>query len=484
VLWLAFLLVPLLVPKSAPAVVVELQARLAQRLALTACADHPQVFCVAFSGGLDSTVLLHALSRLAGSMPGVVIRAVHIDHAMQPGSAAWAGHCEALCAGLQIPYESRRVVVDPNGSAGPEATARAARYAALTELLQPGEVLLLAQHQDDQLETYLLQLMRGGGVHGLAAMPADAAFAHAKLSRPLLDTPRHILEAYASAASLKWVDDPSNANDIYERNYLRHQVLPQLLKRWPSAAAAVARSARYAAEAAELSDSLAALDAVGIRSGCVLGIAQLQRLPLVRQRNLVRFVIRDLGLPVPAESRLLEIWQSVLPAGADALPQLRWPGGFAARYRGWLYLLPAAAGMPAAAESFAVTPDFAELEQVLELGGAAGRLILKSTTGRGLARSVLQAPLEIRFRRGGERLKPAAAAHHRSLKNLFQEAGVLPWMRGAMPLLYSDGKLLAVGDTWLAAEALAVAGEPGLELVWQSAAVWCAAADWAAGAGA
>jgi len=460
------------VSESTAAAVADVQSLLSARLALPSCADKPLSFCVAFSGGLDSTVLLHALSRLAVAMPGIILRAVHIDHGMQAGSAAWSVHCETICAELAVPYENRRVVVDPNGSEGPEATARAARYAALADALQPDEVLLLAQHQDDQLETYLLQLMRGGGVRGLAAMPAEADFACGSLCRPLLDTPRDVLEAYAAAANLAWVDDPSNTDETYDRNYLRHQVLPRLRARWPGAASRVARSARYAAEAAELGDSLAAIDAAGVRVGCALRIAELQRLPMLRQRNLVRFVIRDLGLPVPPERRLFEIWHSVLPAVIDALPQLHWPGGFATRYRRWLYFLPAGAAMPPLAERFSLTPDFAGTEQVLEMGGAAGRLVMRRTVGRGLALASLLRPVEVRFRTGGERLQPAGTRHHRRLKNLFQEAGVLPWMRSAIPLLLSDGRLLAVGDAWFAADALAAEGEPGLELIWHAASLW------------
>jgi tRNA(Ile)-lysidine synthase len=427
---------------------------------------------VAFSGGLDSTVLLHAMSHLAVALPGISLRAVHIDHSMQPGSAAWALHCQAICAEFGVPCEAQRVTVDPNGSAGPEGTARAARYTALASLLRPSEVLLLAQHQDDQLETYLLQLMRGGGVHGLAAMPASAGIAGGSLERPLLDTPRAVLEAYAAAANLAWVEDPSNMNEAYDRNYLRHQVLPALRKRWPAASTAVARSARYAAEAAALGDSLAAIDAEGRRVGCALHISAMKGLPLLRQRNLVRFVARDLGLPVPPEARLQEIWNSVLPAATDAQPQLHWSGGRAARYRDWLYLLPGDASREPVADFFSVAPDFAGDEQSIELGGAAGQLVLRRVAGRGLAVSGLQGRVEVRFRSGGERFQPAGSKHHRSLKNLFQEAGVLPWMRSAIPLLYSDNRLLAVGDAWLAADALAVKGEPGLELMWQSASLW------------
>lgn len=430
-------------------------------------------FCVALSGGLDSSVLLHALASLRSQIPDMKLRAVHVDHGLQSASADWAQHCQAVCKNLSVELTVLSVDVTDAKLFGPEAAARNARYAALARVLLPEETLLLAQHQDDQAETYWLQLMRGGGVHGLSGMPATAAFAAGKVLRPLLDSRRADLQAYAEAACIKWVEDPTNADSVFDRNFVRHQLLPVLKQRWPEAAPAIARSARYAAEAAELTEALAAIDAAGVWNGCSVSIPELLRLPELRQRNLLRYLIRSAGLPVPSEVRLQEIWSSLLFAAADAQPRVRWRGGFAARYRDHLFVLPAAADDNPDAAVFVLEQNAVVNGDLLEAGGSVGLIGFSEAVGKGLDPRLLQWPLQLRFREGGERLRPQGAAHSRSLKNLLQERGVLPWRRNALPLFYSGNELVAIGDMWLAHEYCVTAGEPGLVPVWKSAFQLC-----------
>jgi tRNA(Ile)-lysidine synthase len=425
-------------------------------------------FCIALSGGLDSSVLLHALAALRPQVPGMKLRAVHVDHGLQAASADWARHCQTACKNLNVELTVLPVEVTGTKLFGPEAAARNARYAALARVLLPEETLLLAQHQDDQAETYLLQLMRGGGVHGLSGMPATAAFAAGKVLRPLLGSRRVDLQAYAEAACIEWVEDPTNADSAFDRNFVRHQLLPVVKQRWSEAAPAIARSARYAAEAAELTEALAAIDATGVWDGCSAGIPELLRLPELRQRNLLRYLIRSAGLAVPSEVRLQEIWNSLLFAAADAQPRVRWRGGFAARYRDRLFVLPAAADSNPDPATFVLERNAAVNGKLLELGEAIGLIGFRETVGQGLDPRLLQWPLQLRFREGGERLRPQGAAHSRSLKNLLQERGVLPWRRNTLPLFYSGDALVAIGDMWLANEYCVAVGEPGLVPVWES----------------
>ena len=447
----------------------ELQQSVRERL--PDCAN--PCFCVALSGGLDSSVLLHALAALRPQIPDMKLRAVHVDHGLQAASADWAQHCQAVCKNLSVELTVLSVDVTDAKLFGPEAAARNARYAALARVLLPEETLLLAQHQDDQAETYWLQLMRGGGVHGLSGMPATAPFAAGKVLRPLLDSRRIDLQAYAETACIQWVEDPTNADSEFDRNFVRHHLLPVVKQRWPEAAPAIARSARYAAEAAELTEALAAIDATGIWDGCSLGIPELLRLPELRQRNLLRYLIRSAGLPVPSEVRLQEIWSSLLFAAADAQPRVRWRGGFAARYRDRLFVLPTAADSNPDTAAFVLERNAAVNGKLLEVDEAVGLIGFRETVGQGLDPRLLQWPLQLRFREGGERLRPQGAANTRSLKNLLQERGVLPWRRNTLPLFYSGDELVAIGDIWLAHEYCVAVGEPGLVPVWKSAFQLC-----------
>ncbi len=423
-----------------------------------ALAEPGTTFCVALSGGLDSSVLLHALAGLA---PGRLC-AVYVDHGLHPDAPRWGERCAALCAGLQVPFTACAVTVATTAGEGLEAAARRARYAALAARLAPGEYLLTAHHRDDQAETVLLNLLRGAGPAGLAGIAADAPFGAGRLCRPLLGLPRSDLLAYARAARLDWIEDPANVDAHFDRNFLRHSVLPLLAGRWPGAAASLARSATFSSEAAALLDDLAMQDARrAVRRGRIL-VAALGALPEPRQRNLLRFLCRrDLGT-VPPEARLREALAQVHHAGADRVPLVAWPGGELRRYRGVLYLQAPMTAGPAAGSTLELPT---RAGAVLDLD-TLGRLRLVRATGRGLALARLAPTLTVRWRNGGERLRPPGAAHTRELKKLLQERGVVPWMRTRVPLLYSAGELVAVAGLWVAAAAAASGDEPALRVSW------------------
>ncbi len=415
-------------------------------------------YVLALSGGLDSTVLLHLLHSA-----GLPLAAVHVQHGLHPDADDWAEHCRQLCARLRVPFEERRVMVARQSELGLEAAARAARYAALRAALRPGDVLLTAHHQDDQAETVLLQLLRGAGPRGVAAMPVLAGFGEARLCRPLLGCTRAQLRQYADQHALRWVEDPSNANAAIKRSYLRQRLLPELENQWPGSMGALARSARLQAEAAELLGELARADAAlcaGVGAG-TLSVARLRSLSPVRQRNLLRHWIEAQALPLPAAVHLEQALRNVLAARADATPCLHWPGGELRRYRDALFAMPPLPPAPKMSLRW-------DLQSPLSLPAGCGRLNARRAKGKGL-RLPHDIQLEIRFARGGERLRPAGSRHHRTLKQLSQTAGVPPWVRERMPLLYHAGELIAVADRWLAEAVSTRRSQTGWRLEWSGA---------------
>ena len=308
--------------------------------ALAACPG--AAYCwVAYSGGVDSHVLLHALTSLR-PLPGMEVGAVHVNHGLQADAGHWQAHCREVCRDLDIPFIAQQV--DGRAAAGesPEAAARQARYRALREWLPPGHCLLTAQHLDDQAETLLLQLLRGSGVRGLAAMPPLAAFGEGHLLRPLLDYPRASLLAYARQHGLKWIEDPSNTDTGLDRNYLRHHILPVLRERWPAMSETLARSAGHCAEAADLLADLGMQDITILSQDTLetLSVAGLRKLPPARRRNALRHWIVQRGGTAPSAAVLSRVNDDILGSRADAQPCVRFGHHELRRYRDRLYLLP------------------------------------------------------------------------------------------------------------------------------------------------
>jgi len=449
--------------------------------------------CIAYSGGLDSTVLLHAAARLCADHPGHRLRAVHVDHQLHDDSARWRAHCEALAGRLGVAFQGLTVEVPRGPGQGLEAAARAARYAALGTSLAPGELLLTAHHADDQLETVLLALMRGAGLRGLGAMPPAQPFARGWLVRPLLGFTRAALEGWARQEGLEWLTDPSNVDTRFDRNYLRHRVLPALQARWPAAARSAARSAAHLGEAGALLDALAAQDCAAAAAGTCLDIEALRALDPARRRNLLRYWIRRQGMLAPSTRKLAAIEHDLLQAREDRVPCVAWEGGELRRHAGRIHAL-----RPGVVPAAAFEPLHWSTSQPLVLPGGLGRLRLEhrascesgmlqtamDETGMretgtrdtvmgeagtpGLAISRLTSPLEVHARRGGESLRPAGDPHRRTLKKLLQSRGVLPWWRPHVPLIYSAGRLAAVADLWVAQEFAAGEGEPSARIVWEA----------------
>ncbi|MBI2384075.1 MAG: tRNA lysidine(34) synthetase TilS [Gammaproteobacteria bacterium] len=448
---------------------------------------------VAFSGGLDSTVLLHLLSA-AGLQP----RAIHVNHQLQPAAAGWVRHCARVCKALRVPLTVANVRVPSDDPAGPEAAARQARRGAFRKHLRKSDVLATAHHREDQAETLLLRIFRGTGLRGLAAMRPVSEFAPGRLWRPLLDVPRSALRAYAQAHRLRWIEDPHNDDPRYTRSWLRAQVLPLLRRRWPALDENLARLARLAAEADELlrEQARADLDLVAPalpsplatarmaevrreawmpeppgeggpkgrergraegRSGgapASLSVPALLGLGAARRHNALRAWIEAHVEELPSADWLDRLDREVLAAALDATPMLALGEYELRRYRDRLHLMPRLPPAPGG----------------VELEWKTARLELPPGCGRLLAGRKPQESLIVRFPRGGERIKPAGARHTRTLKNLFQESGVAPWLRERMPLIYRGGQLAAVADLWMTAEFKAYSAQRGLEIRWRQAA--------------
>jgi len=392
---------------------------------------------VAFSGGLDSSVLLH-LAAADARLRERGLRALHVDHGLHADSAQWAEHCRRQCESLGVTFVASRVAVMPDGD-GLEAAARAARHRAFEQAQAAGEVIALAHHRDDQAETVLLRLLRGAG-DGLAAMRPVRVFGAGWLWRPLLDLPRSELRAYADQHGLLWLEDPSNASDRHDRNFLRQRVMPVLADRWPNASASLARSAGLVATQAGL---LAAEDArrLALVQGLDphgLSVAALMAQPAAWRDRLLRAWLAGLGLPPLPTDALATIAAELLPARADARAEFAWSG---AVIRRWRDLLHASWTLPPLAPDWAAHWD--------------GRAALALPTGDSLRlepAASFQSPVRVSARLGGERLKLPGRDHHTDLKTLLQSLGVPPWERARLPLVFApDGELLAAGDVAISA---------------------------------
>jgi tRNA(Ile)-lysidine synthase len=430
-----------------------------QLLAKLAAETMPSGLVVAFSGGRDSTVLLHALASLKDRLPAP-LRAVHINHQIERRAAQWQQHCRRIAAELGLDCTSQSIDVEPADRRGIEAAARAARYEALKAQLQPGEWLLTAHHADDQLETILLQMLRGSGPAGLAAMPLRVSFGPGDLVRPLLDCRRTDLDDYAEAHGLVFIDDPGNADRDRDRNYLRHAVIPRIKDRWPSVAFTGARVARHAARATDLMNNLADLDLkslVGSSPSATLPIPPLLALGRPRAENVVRRWLACRSLALPDARRLDTLLTQADEAAPDTAPRVAWAGVEARCWRGGLYAfasLDKPVPLPACwhGESLGLGTGLGELRAVPGKGG--------------LLKDVLAEGVELRWRAGGERLRPAGQAHHRPLKDLLREAAIPPWLRGRVPLLWHKNRLAAVGDLWIAVEFAVPVDKPGVHIRW------------------
>jgi tRNA(Ile)-lysidine synthase len=402
-------------------------------------------------------VLLHALACLRPAA-GWSLAAVHVHHGLHPEADAWTEHCRQFCASLAVPLRVERVDVGSTADTGLEAAARRARYAALAGVMAAGDVLLTAHHLDDQAETILLQLLRGAGVAGLAAMPAETRLGPGWHARPLLPFRRAALRDYASREGLRWIEDSSNLDTRLGRNFLRHRVIPLLESHWPSASEAMARAAGHAAEAADLVEAVAELDLRRCRQpDGSLGLPALVSLPEPRQRNVLRQWIRSRGLSPPAARTIDALRSLALSSPATGHAERMVSERTVYYYQQALHLPDPVPELPATALDW-------NPERPLELPGRR-TLRLTATIGAGLsAKAIAGRRLSVDWRQGGESCRLAGQPHQQALKKILQSASIPPWERFRIPLLRVDGELAAIGDRWVCEPFTTRAHEPGFLL--------------------
>ena len=422
-------------------------------------------YCVALSGGMDSVVLLHALAELqkSGRLPDTQkLSAIHINHQLSDRAAAWQVFCEELCSTLNIALSTEKIAVPRDSGEGLESAARSARYAAFAAHLEPGDVLLLAHHLDDQMETLLLRLMRGSGPGGLAGIPLQRELGKARLYRPLLAYSRQQLKDYAAQARLHWQEDDSNQNVDFDRNFCRHELLPLIQTRWPSYRESWTKAARLAGEADLLLTELAQLDldsAVG-RDASVIDLAALLNLSQPRQRSALRLWLLDGGVPNCGWNMLQKLTGELIPAADDATAVFQGEEFQIRRFRNRLYLLQS---LPVVKLPGHVEWD-ANKNRCFALS-ANGSLSANKSIGVGLKLQDCET-LAIRYREGGEECQ-LAGRPTKSLKKLMQEYHLSPWLRDRLPLLFIDQDLACVPGIGVAEKFSVAANQPGLAIVWK-----------------
>jgi tRNA(Ile)-lysidine synthase len=446
---------------------------------------------VALSGGVDSVVLLNLLVPLSVQIP-FSLSAIHINHGISANASEWSTFCRNLCQSIAIPLKIANLKIRKKSGVSLEAAAREGRYREFRKL--EADYVVLAQHLDDQAETLLLQLLRGAGVKGLGAMPAVRNIGAGveeelpgdgpKLLRPMLHISRREIEEYAQEHTLQWITDESNVDASFDRNFLRHQVLPLLETRFPSYRSTLLRASHHMAEASILLDELAEADSAGSGASERLHVDELRKLSLPRARNLLRYTLAQRGAILPSTAKLDEMLRQFLSLRPDAKMHVVFGNTEIRSFRDEIYVGKAAdkssikkigkagsektdANQAGSAAGVGTWPQWHGEKQLAigELGGIV-RFVRRKSTGINLKR-LTESPVTIRFRQGGERLRPDCNRPRRSLKNLLREATLPPWEREMLPLIFSGERLACVPGIGVECDFQTVPGEQGLVVSWE-----------------
>ena len=415
-------------------------------------------FTIALSGGVDSMVLLDLLSKAKRSSD--VIKAIHINHNLHETSKEWVDFVTDACKKYKLPLIIESINPKQEGF-GLEAEAREQRYKKFKEIILDNECLLTAHHLDDQIETMLFRIFRGTGLDGLRSIRKKAKFGKGLLCRPLINIPREAIEQYAKLNDIKWIEDPSNKNIDFDRNYLRNNIVPSIKKRWPNAQKTITRLSSLAENNQKLLHELAKEDIGEIEKFNVLDIGILSNKSSLRINNIFRFMILKNKMGIPSLKVLENGIETLINAKSDS-PIITWDGFSIRRYKNTLYFF---------------NPDLKQdeirplkmkwfIDETINLGGNRGSIQARFIKGQGIALNKCPKSLEIKYRKGGEQIKPSGHKITKSLKNLFQENNVLPWVRDQIPLFYLDEELVSVGDLWFNQDYKAKEQEDGFLISW------------------
>ena len=415
-------------------------------------------FTIALSGGVDSMVLLDLLSKAKRSSD--VIKAIHINHNLHESSKEWVDFVKDACKKYKLPLIIESINPKQEGF-GLEAEAREQRYKKFKEIILDNECLLTAHHLDDQIETTLFRIFRGTGLDGLRSIRKKAKFGKGLLCRPLINIPREAIEQYAKLNDIKWIEDPSNKNIYFDRNYLRNNIVPSIKKRWPNAQKTITRLSSLAENNQKLLHELAKEDIGEIEKFNVLDLGILSNKSALRINNIFRFMILKNKMGIPSLKVLENGIETLINAKSDS-PIITWDGFSIRRYKNTLYFF---------------NPDLKQdeirplkmkwfIDETINLGGNRGSIQARFIKGQGIALNKCPKSLEIKYRKGGEQIKPSGHKITKSLKNLFQENNVLPWVRDQIPLFYLDEELISVGDLWFNQDYKAKEQEDGFLISW------------------
>jgi tRNA(Ile)-lysidine synthase len=418
----------------------------------------PNKFCVAFSGGMDSTVLLHVMKNIIDEKSQ--IRAIHINHNIVDNSKVWTKTCKSICKNFGIDIEIISLEVTHNGY-GLEAAARDERYKKLKEKLYENEYLLTAHHEEDQMETVFLRMARGTGLDGLQGINEKYSFGEGIIFRPMLEVSKTSVMDYAKEHQLKWVEDSSNQDTHFDRNFLRKKIIPQFRERWPSIASSVSRLSQLSVQNIKILNQIAEEDIGPIANMNELPLAKLLDKSFERANNMLRYIILANGMSIPSMKTLQDGLKEMLDPETDK-SVIAWKDYCIRKYKNHLYFLSNSDLEPNKVD---VRIPW-EIGKTVNLGENIGTIEATFIHGDGLSIEKCKNKLTISYRQGGELIKPIGHRINKSLKNLFQENQILPWMRDKIPLIYYQDELVSVADLWFNQNYVASQNEAGFVVNW------------------
>lgn len=417
-------------------------------------------FWIAFSGGLDSCVLLH-LFYMNKKNINQSIEAIYVNHGLQQEAEDWGEFCKKQCDEYGIAFSQVKISKPHDKGTSIEEWARQERYALINEGMNEKEVLFTAHHQDDQVETFFLQALRGAGTRGLSSMPMVKQYDNKYHARLLLSYSRESLLNYAKENKLAWCEDKSNADTRYDRNYFRHKLTPLIEGRWPAYRETISRLINHQNETRQMLDEIASsdLELASLESPYCLNLNVIKKISIARQKNLIFKWLKEVDFKTPASKNMNKIISDVIDSTAEKSPCVNWQDVEVRRYKDVLYTA------KAMAKHDVLTEYQWKPEKALSLLGE--ELIANSAQGLGISKTKTQgANFIVRYRSGGETIRPENTSQTKTVKQLFQEKSVLPWMRDRIPLVFIDGELAVIPGICIDERYSATVDEPSWDIHW------------------